>query len=142
MKKEEIRVTIDSTPKQQKAIEILNRYNEPIWHETIAMDFDEYNNSLKFENKKGHNDWFVGFHDVNLTEITLDELEALLNAKKTNVFTDVQEWIRENMSNVTYTFQGNETPDCFKRLEQHLENDYPQGTEIKISKDKIEIYHS
>jgi len=62
--------------------------------------------------------------------------------KKSNVFTDVQEWIRENLPNVTYTFQGKETPDCFKRLEQHLRNDYPQGTEIKISKDKIEIYHS
>jgi hypothetical protein len=54
--------------------------------------------------------------------ITLDELETLLNPKKSNVEIVLLE--------------------CLKQVQQHLKNDYPQGTEIKISKDKIEIYHS
>jgi hypothetical protein len=76
--KTEIRVTIDSVEKQQKAIEILNRYSESIWDVKIAMDFDEDNNSLKFDNEEDANNWFVGDYDVNLTEITLEQLETIL----------------------------------------------------------------
>jgi hypothetical protein len=139
MKKENIYVEITNETERLRAINILQNTKGIIWEGStitnigstgkLTCDYEEWN--LPNLNCK-----------LDKTKITLDELEALLNPKKSNVFTDVQEWIRENMSNVTYTFQGNETPDCFKRLEQHLINDYPKGTEIKISKDKIEIYHS
>jgi hypothetical protein len=78
MKKHEIRVTIDSTPKQQKAIEVLNRYNEPIWQDEESMDFLEGYNSLVF----GLNipRWWIGSNTTleARTQITLDELETIL----------------------------------------------------------------
>ena len=92
---------------------------------------------------KQDKDWWIQREkETQYTQITLDELEALLNPKKSNVFTEVQEWIRKHDFGCTYTITQEEDVDCFKRLQQHLINDYPKGTEIKISKDKIEIYHS
>ena len=83
MKKDEIRVTIDSTEKQQKAIEILNRYNEPIWKDEEAMKFDINKIQLCFDISTDPQDWWIqdsiwneGWK--NRTEITLDELETIL----------------------------------------------------------------
>jgi hypothetical protein len=83
MKKEEIRVTIDSLEKQQKAIEILNRYNEPIWGYSSAMDFDEEQKHLCVDTQSENNEWWIQEEDCNdgwknRTEITLDELETIL----------------------------------------------------------------
>jgi hypothetical protein len=76
MKKHEIRVTIDSVEKQQKAIEILNRYNEPIWKDKHAMLFDNHTrfNSLRII----YNEWYISSVMNHQTEITLDELETIL----------------------------------------------------------------
>jgi hypothetical protein len=136
MKKENIYVEITNEPERLRAIEILQNAGEEIW---ICSDFLKRNNfgNLSFHNED--KDW--GYYSGN-TKITLDELESLLNHKKSNVFTDVQEWIRENCPEREYTFVNRKLPECFKELERHLKNDYPKGTEIKISKDKIEIYHS
>ena len=86
MKKTEIRVTIDSVEKQQRAIEILERYGEPIWEDLTAMDFDIDKTNLTCDTQDGFNDWWIqedfcsGYRDK--TEITLDELEKLLKAEK------------------------------------------------------------
>lgn len=81
MKKKEIRVTIDSVEKQQKAIEILERYGEEILNDKIAMEFDVFWNTL-FLGKK--NRWLVCVEETNLnrTEITLDQLEEILKNEK------------------------------------------------------------
>jgi hypothetical protein len=78
MKKYEIRVTIDSTEKQQKAIEILNRYNEPIWQDEESMDFLKDCNSLVFVLNIPR--WWIGDNQLHLSkkEITLEELETIL----------------------------------------------------------------
>ena len=139
MKKEEIYVEITNEQERLRAIEILQNSGEII-HDGYL--FKENHKSKLYLHRDG--DWCV-LQDLDtkeLTKITLDELESLLNPKKSNVFIDVQEWIRENDNGFTFTIKQDETPDCFKRLEQHLKNDYPQGTEIKISADKIEINHS
>ena len=138
MKKEKIYVAITNEPERLRAIEILQNAGEDILKDSYIFEPNNFQ-ILCFD--LGEEKW--GYYArKNKTKITLDELEALLNPKKSNVFIDVQEWIRENDNGFTFTIKQDETPDCFKRLEQHLKNDYPQGTEIKISADKIEINHS
>ena len=83
MKKHEIRVTIDSVENQQKAIGILNRYNEPIWYDKEAMDFDKDKIHLCLDTSTTHQDWWIqdSIWNVgwkNRTEITLKELETIL----------------------------------------------------------------
>ena len=135
MKKEEIYVEITNEQERLRAIEILQNAGEIISkNDKKLMPITGFK-YLVLKNEG----WFVSCGCIDKTKITLDQLETLLNPKKSNVFTEVQEWIRENLPNVTYTFQGKETPDCFKRLEQHLKNDYPKGTEIKISANEILI---
>ena len=78
MKKHEIRVTIDSTEKQQKAIEILNRYNEELGQNQNSMDFSNFCNSLVFG--LSYPRWWIGDNQLHLNkkEITLEELETIL----------------------------------------------------------------
>jgi hypothetical protein len=140
MKKTEIYVEITNEKERLRAIEILQNAGEEIYKGSGLNNLFKHPFNVAF--LESDNEWLILRRIDDETKITLDELEALLTPKKSNVFTDVQEWIRENMPNVTYTFQQNGTPECMKRLEMHLKNDYPKGTEIKISKDKIEIYHS
>jgi len=139
MKKENIYVEITNEPERLRAIEILQNAGEEILEGSMLTDLFECVFNIAF--KKSDNQWMKLNIIDNETKITLDELETLLNPKKSNVFTEVQEWIRENDPNITYRFQNDE-PECISKLREHLKNDYPQGTEIKISKDKIEIYHS
>ena len=82
MKKEKIRVTIDSTEKQQKAIEILNRYQQKIWGFFEAMDFKENKKHLCLDMQSEIYEWWIQSEICdgweNRTEITLDELETIL----------------------------------------------------------------
>jgi len=83
MKKHEIRVTIDSVEKQQKAIEILNRYDEPIWYDIEAMDFDEDKIHLCLDTSTNPQDWWIQDTNWNVgwknrTQITLEQLETIL----------------------------------------------------------------
>ena len=75
MKKHEIRVTIDSTPKQQKAIKILNRYDQKI------LDYSDIEDA-SFEGIIGfsdYNDVWCEFYTMEGgKEITLNELETIL----------------------------------------------------------------
>lgn len=85
MKKTEIRVTIDSLEKQQKAIEILERYGEKIWNPILgkkwAMEFNLSCKNLVISSNK--NKWLVSdIRYLNRTEITIDELEKLLKKDK------------------------------------------------------------
>jgi hypothetical protein len=75
MKKHEIRVTIDSLEKQQKAIEILSRYNEEIlkWSDILDPGFEGI---IGFSD---HNKVWCEFYTMEGgKEITLDELETIL----------------------------------------------------------------
>jgi len=138
MKKENIYVEITNETERLRAIEILQNAGEDIWDGSRILTNSE-EGCLMFYN----NNWILAcITDRKRTKITLDELETLLKPKKSNVFTEVQEWIRENAPEEFFVFRQGKDPDCLVKLQQHLENDYPQGTEIKISKDKIEIYHS
>ena len=77
MKREDVRVTINSPEKQQKAIEMLNRYNQPIWDYKYSTDFMEYKTQLVFSGGT----WFICY-DVDVDdeiEITLEQLEEILN---------------------------------------------------------------
>jgi hypothetical protein len=138
MKKENIYVEITNETERLRAIEILQNAGEVISKNDKQLRPIKWFKYLVLKNEG----WFVSISHIDKTKITLDELEALLNPKKSNVFTDVQEWIRENYPEREYTFVNRKLPGCFKRLEVNLINDYPKGTTIKISKDKIEIYHS
>jgi hypothetical protein len=74
MKKHEIRVTIDSVEKQQKAIEILNRYNQNILAYSDILD-------KGFEGIIGFSDYsdvWCEFYTMDGKETTLDELETIL----------------------------------------------------------------
>jgi hypothetical protein len=75
MKKHEIRVTIDSLEKQQKAIQILNGYNQKILVYSDILD-------LGFEGIIGFSDlsdvWCEYYTMEGGNEITLDELETIL----------------------------------------------------------------
>ncbi len=85
MNKTEIRVTIDSIEKQQKAIEILERNGQKIWKDKTAMLFNEDEQSLIFFKLDG--DWLIvnNYEEKNKTEITLQQLdELLINNKQIN----------------------------------------------------------
>jgi hypothetical protein len=138
MKKENIYVEITNEQERLRAIEILQNAGEEIWENSCAMKLVANYRYLLL----ACNGWYISNNIFGRSEITLDELEALLNPKKSNVFIEVQEWIKENAPMDFFTFRQGKDPDCIVKLQQHLENDYPKGTEIKISKDKIEIYHS
>jgi hypothetical protein len=138
MKKHEIYVEITNENERLRAIEILQKAGEDIWEGSRILTNSE-KGCLIFYN----NNWVLACTtDRKTTKITLNELESLLNTKKSNVFIDVQEWIRENTPEEFFVFRQGKDPDCILKLQEHLENDCPKGTEIKISKDKIEIYHS
>ena len=80
MKKHEIRVTIDSTKKQQRAIEILNKHGEKIGKSKLAMVFNDSCRNLVFS--LGFKFWRVTSIDDEKTEITLEQLdELLINSK-------------------------------------------------------------
>lgn len=78
MNKTEIRVTIDSVEKQQKAIEILGRYGEPIWEDKYSMNFLAVFDSLRML----HDEWYISRPLEYQTEITLDQLEEILKNEK------------------------------------------------------------
>jgi hypothetical protein len=137
MKKENIYVEITNEKERLKAIEILQNAREEIGEYSSAMKRTSHYKILKFDSKEKH--WFIGWTTDELTKITLNELEALLNPKQSNVFIDVQEWIRKNTPELTWVFTQKEEPECFKLLKEHLRNDYPKGTEIKISANEILI---
>lgn len=118
MKKEEIYVEITNESERLRAIEILQNAGEEIWKDSYLLHFFDSKFNITFNNGS----WCLLNKIDDETQISLNELEALLNPKKSNVEIGLLE--------------------CLKQVQQHLENDYPQGTEIKISKDKIEIYHS
>jgi hypothetical protein len=75
MKKHDIRVTIDSTEKQQKAIQILNRYGQDILSYSDILD-------PGFEGIIGFSDfsdvWCEFYTMEGGKEITLNELETIL----------------------------------------------------------------
>ena len=75
MKKTEIRVTIDSLEKQQKAIEILNRYNQDVlvWSDILDPGFEGI---IGFSDFSGV--WCEFYTIEGGKEITLDELETIL----------------------------------------------------------------
>ena len=140
MRKEEIYVEITNEQERLRAIEILQNAGEYVWEYSLLNYLFKHPFNVCF--KESDNEWLILRRIDDETKITLDELETLLTPNKSNVFTDVQEWIRENTPELIWVFTQKEEPECFKNLKQHLINDYPKGTEIKISKDKIEIYHS
>ena len=75
MKKEQVYVTIDSEEKRLKAIEILEKAGEEIFEESILYKcVDNHYNRLRI-NSDGI--WTL-FCAINDTEISLDQLEALL----------------------------------------------------------------
>jgi hypothetical protein len=77
MKKHEIRVTIDSTEKQHKAIEILNRYKQEILQSDNAMVFDKKWKHLVYA--EINNSWYIASDTFkHFTEITLKQLETIL----------------------------------------------------------------
>jgi hypothetical protein len=135
MKKENIYVGITNEQERLRAIEILQNAGENIWGNNTAMKLLAGYEYLIL----AFNGWFIADNYSTRTKITLDELEALLNPKKSNVFIEVQEWIRENCPEDFFVFRQGKDPDCIVKLQEHLEKDYPQGTEIKISTNEILI---
>lgn len=133
MKKGEIYVEITNEGERLRAIEILKNAGEKLGDTELLQGYAILKQCHIFK------DWFIGFKTEELTKITLDQLEALLKPKQSNLFVEVQEWIRENRPNFTITFLQDENPECFDKLKEHLQNDYPKGTEIKISANEILI---
>jgi len=75
MKKHEIRVTIDSVEKQQKAIQILNRYSQEVLKWSDILD-PEFEGIIGFSD---HNNVWCEFYTMERgKEITLEELETIL----------------------------------------------------------------
>jgi hypothetical protein len=74
MEKREIHVVIDSTEKQQQAIEILQRHGEIIHEKEIAMRFDKRYKYLVFCSGS----WYVASYPFGATEISIKELDELL----------------------------------------------------------------
>jgi hypothetical protein len=74
MKKHEIRVTIDSLEKQQKAINLLYKYDQKIF---VYSDILEpgFKGVIGFSD---HNNVWCEFYTMDGTETTLDELETIL----------------------------------------------------------------
>jgi hypothetical protein len=114
MKKENIYVEITNENERLRAIEILQNAGEEIWGGSRILINSQIGRLIFF-----NNNWVLVYLNDDETKITLDELEALLNPKKSNVSMGLLE--------------------CLKQVQQHLKNDYPKGTEIKISKDEILI---
>lgn len=80
MNKTEVRVTIDSTEKQQLAIQILEKYGEKIWESEKAMLFDEEWKHLIFSSAKNH--WFIKIAHLGRKEIAFFKLEEILEKEK------------------------------------------------------------
>ena len=85
LKKDQVRVTIDSVKKQQRAIQILQNHGEKIWDDEIAMKFSKTKINLCFDkqNEGGLLDWWVmgdlgSDYWKGLIEISLDQLEYIL----------------------------------------------------------------
>ena len=77
MKKEQIYVTIDSEEKRLRAIEILEKAGEEILHEsTMFIKTDSAFKQLLYS--IDINGWLLSMFNDKKTEITLDQLEALL----------------------------------------------------------------
>lgn len=139
MKKGEIYVEITNEQERLRAIKILENAGEEIFEYSSLFEKFNFNKKLVFdENIEFGNNWLMT-QNTNKTKITLDQLETLLKPKQSNLFIEVQEWIRENRPNFTITFMQDENPECFNKLKEHLQNDYPKGTEIKISANEILI---
>jgi hypothetical protein len=136
MKKENIYVEITNETERLRAIEILQNAGEEIRND-YKTDFELIMN-FKYVVLSEFG-WWISNLTGNRTKITLDKLELLLNPKKSNVFTEVQEWIRENCPEEFFVFRQGKDPDCIVKLQKHLEKDYPKGTEIKISVNEILI---
>jgi hypothetical protein len=138
MKKENIYVEITNETERLRAIEILQNAGEEI----MSFNDTDFELCLGFDKLVFTKDgWWIDGYADDLTKITLNELEALLSPKKSNVFTEVQELIKQHFPDKELIV-SNTNDDCLRRLEQHLIDYYPKGTKVKISKDKIEIYHS
>ena len=75
MKKDEIRVTIDSLEKQQKAIQILNGYGQNILAYSDILD-PGFEGIIGFSDRG--NVWCQYYTMDGGTEITLHELETIL----------------------------------------------------------------
>jgi hypothetical protein len=75
MKKHEIRVTIDSTEKQRKAIEIINSYNQEVLKCSDILH-PEFEGIIGFSDF--NNVWCEFYTMEGGKEITLDELETIL----------------------------------------------------------------
>ena len=119
MKKENIYVEITNEQERLRAIEILQNAGEDIRND-YTSDFKLVMN-FKYV-VLSECGWWISSVTENKTKITLDELETLLKPKKSNVEIGLLE--------------------CLKQVQEHLKNDYPKGTKVRINKDKIEIYHS
>jgi hypothetical protein len=78
MKKEEIYVVIDSEEKRLRVIQILSDAREVIWSESSLLERYESSFDLMFNG----NCWLTRSYKKNKTEITLDQLEQLLNPIK------------------------------------------------------------
>jgi len=80
MKKEEIYVVIDSEEKRLRAIQILSDAKENISTCDLSMDFSEKHKYLRLDS---NNQWFIFSYMFSTdTEITLDQLEQMLNPIK------------------------------------------------------------
>ena len=74
MNKNEIYVTLNSEEEANKAREILEKYGEPIYESTHAMEVvGDYRYLHLFE---GH--WLVDHRTMNKTSVTLEQLEEIL----------------------------------------------------------------
>jgi hypothetical protein len=78
MKKEEIYVVIDSEEKRLRAIQILTDAGEKIWKDSCI--FEIYSKPFILAND--NTEWLVMIKIDNEKEITLDQLEQLLNPKQ------------------------------------------------------------
>jgi len=93
MKKEEIYVVIDSEEKRLRVIQILSDAREVIWSESSLLERYESSFDLMFNG----NCWLTRSYKKNKTEITLDQLEQLLNPiKEVGMSLDALKLIAEN----------------------------------------------
>lgn len=110
LKKKDIYVLIEDQPNCDKALEILTKYKEPL--SKIPSGF-VYNSTYEYLKLSSSGKWFIGYDCPNLTEITLDELEQLLNKPK---------------------IKKSELLERIEALEKKLESKYEDKTEIKEDK--------
>ena len=78
MKKEEIYVVIDSEEKRLRAIQILTDAGETIFDTSSLLNEFPGKMILRFNGKN----WWITLDSDDKTEITLDQLEQLLNPKQ------------------------------------------------------------